>query len=121
MAATAGLPDADARKLPRWRGFNLLEKFQAGENAPYQESDFAWMAEWGFNFARLPMDYRCWAKTPDTDFVEQTLLDIDQAVDWGRQYGIHISLNFHRGPGYCVNSPKEPGDLWTDPAMHPSS
>lgn len=117
MAAPAPLPDAEARKLPRWRGFNLLEKFLAGNNAPYQETDFAWMAEWGFNFARLPMDYRCWAKTPDADFVEQTLLDIDQAVDWGRQYGIHISLNFHRGPGYCVNPPKEAGDLWTDPAM----
>ena len=37
-------------------------------------------------------------------------------MDWnGKRYGIHVCLNFHRGPGYCVNPPKEPKDLWTDP------
>lgn len=117
IALPAGLPDADARKLPRWRGFNLLEKFTVGGNAPYRETDFAWMAEWGFNFARLPLDYRCWAPTPDAAFDEQALLEIDQAIGWGTKYGIHISLNFHRGPGYCVNPPRETGDLWTEPAM----
>ncbi|HWB59339.1 MAG TPA: cellulase family glycosylhydrolase, partial [Chthoniobacteraceae bacterium] len=47
---------------------------------------------------------------------EQCMREIDQAIAWGKQYGIHINLNFHRGPGYCVNPPKEPGDLWSDPA-----
>ncbi len=103
-------------KLPRWRGFNLLEKFVAAKNQPYVEQDFAWMAQWGFDFARLPMDYRCWAKTPEAAFDEQTLRDIEQAIAWGKQYGIHVNLNFHRGPGYCVNPPKEKTDLWSDAA-----
>jgi len=116
VAAPSGLPEATAQKLPRWRGFNLLEKFIASESGPFVEQDFEWLAAWGFNFVRLPMDYRCWAKTPEKEFYEPALLDIDRAVAWGKQYSIHINLNFHRGPGYCVNPPKEKCDLWTDPA-----
>ena len=37
-----------------------------------------------------------------------------EAVEFGRKYGVHVNLNFHRAPGYCVNPPKEPFDLWTD-------
>jgi aryl-phospho-beta-D-glucosidase BglC (GH1 family) len=113
-APTRALPDATARKLPRWRGFNLLEKFNVGKHGAFLESDFAWMAEWGFDFARLPMDYRCWAKTPEAEFNEQTLKEIDQAVEFGKQYGVHVWLNFHRAPGYTVARPAEPRDLWSD-------
>ena len=111
------LPDATPQKLPRWRGFNLLEKFQyRGNNGPFFEADFEWIADWGFNFVRLPMDYRCWAKTPEAEFNEQALKEIDQAVAWGKQYGVHVCLNFHRGPGYCVNMQDgEKPTLWTEP------
>lgn len=109
------LPEATAQKLPRWRGFNLLEKFNVGRHGPFLEADFAWMAEWGFNFVRLPMDYRCWAKAADApEFNEQTLKEIDQAVEWGKQYGVHVWINFHRAPGYTVAKPSEPRDLWKD-------
>lgn len=104
-------------KLPRWRGFNLLAKFNANRPEPFRERDFAWMQEWGFDFARLPLSYHAWAK-PDpavwTQLDERVLKEIDQAVDWGKQYRVHINLNFHRLPGYCVNPPAEPLDLWTD-------
>jgi len=113
----AELPEATSQKFPRWRGFNLLEKFTRADAAPYVESDFEWLAAWGFNFVRLPMDYRCWAKTPEAEFDEAVMRDIDQAVAWGKQYGVHVNLNFHRGPGYCVNPPKENADLWTDRSM----
>jgi len=112
---------AQCRKTPspesgiekRRRGFNLLEKFTDRINAPYQETDFNWMAEWGFNFVRLPMSYRCWSDVNDwTKFDENVLKQIDQAVEFGRQYNIHVNLNFHRAPGYCVNTPREPVSLW---------
>lgn len=104
-----------AVKLPRWRGFNLLEKFTEGRNDSYRESDFEWMAAWGFDFARLPMAYTCWSSPEHwRELNERVLGEIDQAVEYGRQHGVHINLNFHRAPGYCVNPPKEPFDLWTD-------
>src|SRR5690242_14792031 len=124
--AMAGIPQAHAAEaavkqgaqhLPRWRGFNLLEKFtkRSEGNAPFVESDFVAMAEWGFDFARLPMSYLCWADPTDWLRIQEAeLKDIDRAVDLGRQHRIHINLNFHRAPGYCVNPPKEPLDLWTD-------
>ena len=55
----------NAAKLPRWRGFNLLEKFTHWENKPFVESDLAWMKEWGFDFVRLPLSYWCWSSPDD--------------------------------------------------------
>jgi aryl-phospho-beta-D-glucosidase BglC (GH1 family) len=113
--APRALPEATPQKLPRWRGFNLLEKFQSVGNQPFVEEDFELIADWGFNFVRLPMDFRCWAKTPEAEFNEQTMKEIDQAITWGREYGVHVCINFHRGPGYCVNlrNGEEP-TLWTE-------
>src|SRR5213596_2135700 len=110
IGATPSQPTA--AKLPRWRGFNLLEKFiQRKEgNPPFQETDFALMAEWGFDFARLPMSYRCWADGDPAQWLkirEPELKQIDDAIELGRKHGVHVNLNFHRAPGYCVNRPKE--------------
>jgi endoglucanase len=123
-AAVAGLtralpaqepPEPSAAKLPRWRGFNLIEKFTQERNAPFRESDFEWMARWGFDFARLPMSYTCWSSSERwRESNERVLEEIDQAVEYGRQHNVHVNLNLHRAPGYCVNPPKEPFDLWTD-------
>jgi len=104
----------DASSLPRWRGFNLQAKFMADDEERFREEDFAWMAEWGFDFARLPMDYRCWTGDDWLDFDEDTLAEIDEAVEYGREHGVHVNLNFHRGPGFTVADPPEETDLWTD-------
>ncbi|MEW6238548.1 MAG: cellulase family glycosylhydrolase, partial [Candidatus Omnitrophota bacterium] len=103
-----------ASHIPPLKGFNLLEKFTLRGNKPYIERDFEWMAQWGFNFVRLPMDYRCWTDSADPKKLDEKVLkEIDQVVEWGKQYKIHINLNLHRAPGYCVNPPEEPLDLWT--------
>jgi endoglucanase len=104
-----------AHKLPRWRGFNLLEMFMVAQRARFVETDFQWMAEWGFDFARLPMDYRCWTDATDPYKLDDRVLgDIDQAVEFGRKYGVHICLALHRAPGYTVAQPAEKLNLWTD-------
>ncbi len=91
-------------KIPYWRGFNLTE-FTSGERGQkFLESDFAWMAEWGFNFARLPLNYWAWSSVNDWNVIDESALaPVDQAIAWGKQYGIHINLCLHRIPGYCVN------------------
>lgn len=111
--------------IPRWRGFNLLEKFSATEpsksapnsnrNAPFHEEDFQWIAGWGFDFVRLPMSYHCWS-SPDRwlEMDEPVLEQIDEAIEFGRRHGVHVCINLHRAPGYCVNPPAEPGNLWRD-------
>ena len=108
------LPEPTALKLPRWRGFNLLSKFN-GQNRPFPEEDFARVAQWGFNFVRLPMDYRGWVEEGDwTRFRESTLKEIDAAVQHGQKHRVHVCLNFHRAPGYTVARPGEAKSLWSD-------
>ena len=101
-----------------WRGFNLLEMFiKYGSAAPkeFQEADFQMMHDWGFNFARLPMDYRFWIKDGDWDqFDESALAIIDRAIAFGRKYGIHVCICMHRAPGYTVARPAEKTNLFTD-------
>lgn len=130
-AATAGLllsgavgraldatpPTRPQPKIPRWRGFNLTELAGGRPGRRFVESDFAWMQEWGFNFARLPMSYWTWSSAERwMEIDEKALAPIDEAIEWGRQYGIHINLNFHRIPGYCVNGrEREPYQLFDSP------
>jgi len=99
----------------KWHGFNLLEKFTASRNSPFLEADFKWISEFGFNFVRLPLDYRCYVEQDDwLKFKESALKDIDQAIEYGKKYNIHVCINLHRAPGYCINPPKEKLNLWTD-------
>ena len=108
------LPNPSPHKLPRWRGFNLLEKFN-GTNNPFREDDFRNISDLGFNFVRLPMDYRAWIVNGDKrKFNEKTLSEIDQALEYGVKYGIHVNLNFHRAPGYTVANPPESPLVWHD-------
>jgi hypothetical protein len=110
------LPAASWTNLPAWRGFNLLNKFMlTGLNGPFREADFQFLSAHGFNFVRLPMDYRTYIAGGDWEqFAEARLAEIDQAVAWGGQYGIHVCLNLHRIPGWTVATPAEAKSLWTD-------
>ena len=116
--------------IPRWRGFNLLDYFSPNPprrfNHPGRttEDDFRWMADWGFDFVRLPMAYPRWLDfdrsqpiTPAdmTNYDTKVVDEIDALVQLAHKYGLHVSLNFHRAPGFCVNAGfNEPFNLWFD-------
>lgn len=110
-------PAAHQPVIPRWRGFNLTELGGGQRGQRYVESDFAWMAEWKMDFARLPMSYWTWAAKDDWLNIDaREFAAVDEAIDWGRQYGIHVNLNLHRIPGYCVNNREaEPHLLFDSP------
>ena len=106
----------DAPDSARWRGFNLLGMFRK-EDAPnaFNEDDFKWIRELGFNFVRLPMDYRIWTDEKDWQKLdEEKLKKLDEAVAWGQKYDLHVCLNLHRAPGYTVARPAEERSLWSD-------
>ncbi|NCA10484.1 glycoside hydrolase [bacterium] len=123
VAALIGVPAslAAAPALPfdpaALHGFNLMEKVGVDwmNNTPYREEDFALIKDFGFNYVRLPVDYRCYTVKNDwLSFREDVLRDFDQAIAWGEKYGLHVTLALHRAPGYCVNPPPEAKDLWSD-------
>jgi len=103
------------------KGFNLLGKFDVyGSDYGYQEEEFIIMHDLGYNFVRLPIDYRTYTQAGDWDvFLEDKVAEIDNAVAWGKKYGVHVCINLHRAPGYCVNQAtnlpaNQDLDLWTN-------
>ena len=113
-AAMSGI----SNPIPRWRGFNLLDYF--GPKAPKEKSassttedDFRWMSGWGFDFVRIPMAYPRYIRfDPSKDITPEDVLNIDekavdeivQLIELANKYKLHVSLNLHRAPGYCVNA-----------------
>jgi len=100
-------------KNPAWYGFNLLEYFSTDPDwmkyFPYKddgmflEDDFRWMRDWGFNFVRLPMDYRFWTDPNDLMKINEKKVEpIDRAIRLGEKYGIHVNICLHRAPGECI-------------------
>ena len=105
------------QKFPRYRGFNLTEKTGGmGPRRKFNEEDFEIMGEWGLNFARIPMSYWNWATKENWfEINEEMMKDIDEVIEFGKQYNVHINLNMHRVPGYCINGRNmEPMDLFDD-------
>ena len=121
------IPKKIKNNLPRWKGFNLLDWFtpMAGrDNQNTTEEDLKWMADWGFDFVRLPMAYPRFIKydksknvTPSdvVNFDDKEVDKVQALVEKANKYGLHVSLNLHRAPGFCVNAGfNEPYNLWED-------
>src|SRR5579871_5307688 len=111
------VPEKPVQKIPRYRGFNLLWERGEGETSKpaFEESDLAMMREWDFNFVRIPLSYWIWSKPSDWMTIdEKPFAEIDRVIALGKQYGIHVNLNLHRIPGYCINDRQlEPADLFS--------
>ena len=104
LLATPSAPD-----LPRWRGFNLQEKFTdrpdewaamdpewGRSNEPFVETDFEWMAQLGLQF-RAPAHVLPLLDRPvsiHSSFSNRPLRQIDQAVRAGQRYGVHRLFEF---------------------------
>jgi endoglucanase len=115
--AEQNLPKSPAQTvLPRWRGFNLQDMFTMRSKGEFPEDNFKWIRDLGFDFARLPLCYRLWIKDADDYKIHEPMLEnLDRAIHLGNKYGLHVSINFHRGPGYSVNREfTEPHNLWKD-------
>ena len=114
-------------KLPYWKGFNILDYFSPigyGGRPITTEEHFKWMSNWGFDFVRLPMAYPRFIKfdhrkniTPEDVYkIDQKMVDeVEELVHNANKHGLHVSLNMHRAPGFCVNAGfHEPYNLWED-------
>jgi len=124
LAASVASADETVKPQPRRCGFNLLGMFCKTKQAAgdkrvfgyFPEDRFQWMREWGFDFARLPLDYRYFVEPDDwMKPIASQLEKLDAAVRHGKRYGIHVQINFHRAPGYCINPPQEAQSLFRDP------
>lgn len=100
-------------------GFNfqwMVSKDRRAAPGPADEKALDFLAGAGFNFVRLPTDYRFW--TNGFDYLhpdEAVFAYLDGYLAACRARGLHLSLNFHRAPGYCINANHlERDNLWVD-------
>jgi len=105
----------------KYYGFNFqwMCSWKAGEAPqPADERALDFLCSFGFNFVRIPLDYRFWTQGFDYFHPDDSIFKfIDGYVDACRSRGIHLSLNLHRAPGYCTNrNDLERHNLWLDEA-----
>src|SRR4051794_27751246 len=106
------LPEATPHKLPRWRGFNLPVAYRGRRRELFDERDFTDVADLGFNFLRLALNYHDWTDPDDPkNLREPVLKQIDRAVEHGKHHGIHLLLDFHIAPGFGQITPAEKPNL----------
>jgi endoglucanase len=89
-----------------------------------KEQYFEWISDWGFDFVRVPISYPSYLKfdrsrpiLPEEvlQFDERRLEEVDRLVYTAHKHGLHVSLNLHRAPGFCINAGfMEPYNLWKD-------
>src|ERR1700746_3050852 len=136
-AIAATLQAKGPAKNPKWYGFNLLEYFSTDpdwmkyfpyrDDGMFPQNDFRWIRDWGFNWVRLPMDYRFWT-APDLFTIDEEKIEpIDRAVRLGEKYHVHINICLHCAPRFCIlatmeeqftgsHITKEKASLYYDPA-----
>jgi aryl-phospho-beta-D-glucosidase BglC (GH1 family) len=114
------------KKIPKWKGFNIGDYFQpdplfVGTRTP--EELFKFVAGWGFDFIRIPIAYPTYLKLkPRQQYIDADDVykidankanEIEQTVYLAQKHGLHVSLNLHRAPGFCISTGyHEPYNLW---------
>lgn len=99
-------------------GFNVQWMYSDPSKPPEapDEKLLDFMANNGFDFVRMPCNYRFW--THDFKYFEpdeSILAYLDRYLEACQQRGLHFNLNLHRAPGYCINyNNLERHNLWQD-------
>ncbi len=106
--------------------FSNFASSEQYKNMAISELDLKWIRDWGFDYIRLPFSYWLfvdsdWRKTgkmnPEDirNLDEKALSRLDKAVDDCVKHGLHVTVNMHRAPGYCINGwDREPFNLFKD-------
>ena len=103
--------------MPKY-GFNFQWMFiwRGNPPMPLDERALDFVASYGFDFVRIPTDYRFWVRDFDYLNSDETVFEcLDDYLAACRARDIHMCLNLHRVPGYCINrNDLERDNLWRD-------
>src|SRR4030088_795203 len=85
-SALTSLTFKPGNKLPKWKGFNLLDFFSPNPTSAKlitTEEHLKWMQDWGFDFVRLPIAYPSYLKFDHAKNItpEEVYQIDDKAVD----------------------------------------
>ena len=105
LNAPSDLPEVTQENLTsEWKGAGMSAR-KDGRNLQqdFKEADLAFLADNGFNFTRVFFGFTS-LRYPDfpediTQINETELLELDQLIAWGIEYGVHIQLSMIDTPG----------------------
>lgn len=120
LALAAKMPGVNYDDLPYWRGYTVanrqwtINEDQTGMK--YNEDEIELLAETGFNFVRVPLDFNQIFVGMDTSLVCGAMLEaMDELLGWCAEYGVHVCFDLHDMPGFTTNSDDSDDDLFTNP------
>ncbi len=105
-ASFAGVNTTPKNKLPKWKGFNLLDFFSpdpARAREPTPEEHLKWMADWGFDFVRIPMAYPSYVKFDRSEPItprrvrkidKRAVEKVEELVYLANKHNLHVSLSY---------------------------
>lgn len=104
LNASTVLPEPTQEALPaEWKGMGISSR-KDGKHVyrDFSEADIAFLAENGFNFARIFFGFSTlrFPDYPDDPYLvnENELRDLDQLIAWGIEYGVHIQIAMDFAP-----------------------
>ena len=71
--------------LPRWKGFNLLGGLNMSSPGCFDKEDFQIIADLGFDFVRLPLNYTFWIDENNPFLVNDNKLEFIDSYMLGRK------------------------------------
>lgn len=105
---------------PTRYGFNfqwITSWAEGNQPSPPDRRALEFLARHGFNFVRIPCDYRFWTRDFDYLHPDESVFDVlAEYLGACSEFDLHLSLNLHRVPGYCINgNDLERHNLWLEP------
>jgi aryl-phospho-beta-D-glucosidase BglC (GH1 family) len=99
-------------------GFNFTWMLPRDGATPRRADERAldFMAAHGLDFVRIPTSYRVWTDGFDYDDPDESIFELlDSYLEACQARRMHLSLNLHRAPGYCITGWElERDNLWVD-------
>jgi endoglucanase len=98
-------------------GFNLHNMFYLKGLGPFEEHDFRWMRDWGFNFVGLPLAYQLVVINGDPYKPDEWWLAyLDRGLEYAQRYRLQACVRMVRAPGFPSwgGDREEPYNLWKD-------
>lgn len=108
-AGTSELPEIIDSNMSHLKGFNITNFLnataggQSSHNYDPKESDFQYISELGFNFARIAFDYAFFTYSfVDYNFDPVKLKKLDDTIMFARKHNVHVMLAMHSAPGHSL-------------------
>lgn len=106
-----------ASALPQWKGYTVPNRtFLSGvAGMKYSSGEVEQIAELGFNFVRVPIQFDQVFQDETMQYVNVGFLEtLDELIASCAEYGIHVCIDLHDMPGFMTDEDDSNDTLFSD-------